>query len=60
MISAELRPELCRYRIDEYEGDLDSVKSIVGYNSQSAKIAERFAWLMISAVVGVAAYSLKI
>lgn len=60
LVAGSARIDRLEYRLDEYEGDLDSVKSIVGYNSQSAKIAERFAWLMISAVVGVAAYSLKI
>lgn len=60
LMAGKQRIDRLEYRLDEYEGDLDSVKGIVGYNSQSAKVAERFAWLMISAIVGVAAYSFKI
>jgi cob(I)alamin adenosyltransferase len=60
LVAGSARIDRLEYRLDEYEGDLDSVKGIVGYNSQSAKVAERFAWLMISAIVGVAVYSFKI
>ena len=54
------RIDRLEYRLDEQEADLDSIKGIVGYNSQSAKIAERFVWIMISAIVGVVAYGFRI
>lgn len=60
LVAGSARIDRLEYRLDEYEGDLDSVKGIVGYNSQSAKVAERFAWIMISAIVGVVAYGFKI
>ena len=60
LVAGSARIDRLEYRLDEYEGDLDSVKGIVGYNSQSAKVAERFAWIMISAIVGVVAYGIKI
>ena len=54
------RIDRLEYRLDEQEADLDSIKGIVGYNSQSAKVAERFVWIMISAIVGVVAYGFRI
>ena len=53
------RIDRLEYRLDEYEGDLDSVKGIVGYNSQSVKIAERFVWILISSIVGLIVYGYK-
>ncbi len=60
LVAGSARIDRLEYRLDEYEGDLDSVKGIVGYNSQSAKVAERFVWIMVSAIVGVVAYGFKI
>lgn len=54
------RIDRLEFRLDEYEGDLDNVKGIVGYNSQSVKIAERFVWILISSVVGLVVYGLKV
>ncbi len=53
------RSGLLEYRLDEYEGDLDSIKQIVGYNAQSVKIAERFVWILISAIIGLATYYVR-
>lgn len=53
------RIDRLEYRLDEQETDLDKVKAIVGYNSQSVKIAERFVWILISAIVGIIMYSYK-
>ena len=53
------RIDRLEYRLDEYEGDLDNVKGIVGYNSQSVKIAERFVWILISSIVGLIVYGYK-
>ena len=44
------RIDRLEYRLDEYEDDLDKVKGIVGYNSQSVKVAERFVWILISSI----------
>ena len=60
LTAGSARIDRLEYRLDEYEGDLDSVKRIVGYNSQSVKIAERFVWILISAIVGIVAYGYKI
>lgn len=60
LVAGSARVDRLEYRLDEYEGDLDNVKSIVGYNSQSVKIAERFVWILISAIVGIVAYGFKI
>jgi len=46
-------------RLDEQEEDIDNLKGIVGYNSQSVKIAERFVWILVSAVIGLAMYGYK-
>ena len=53
------RIDRLEFRLDEQEGDLDKVKAIVGYNSQSVKIAERFVWILISAVVGLVMYGYR-
>lgn len=53
------RIDRLEYRLDEQEGDLDNVKAIVGYNSQSVKIAERFVWILVSAVIGLVMYGYK-
>lgn len=60
LVAGSARIDRLEYRLDEQESDLDNVKSIVGHNSQSAKVAERFVWLMVSAIVGVVAYGFKI
>ena len=53
------RIDRLEFRLDEYEGDLDNVKGIVGYNSQSVKIAERFVWILVSSVVGLIVYGYR-
>jgi len=53
------RIDRLEYRLDEQESDLDKVKGIVGYNSQSVKIAERFVWILVSAIVGIIMYGYK-
>jgi len=53
------RIDRLEFRLDEYEGDLDNVKGIVGYNSQSVKIAERFVWILISSIVGLVMYGYR-
>ena len=53
------RIDRLEYRLDEQEGDLDNVKAIVGYNSQSVKIAERFVWILVSTIIGLIVYGYK-
>lgn len=59
LTAGSARIDRLEYRLDEQEGDLDSVKSIVGYNSQSVKIAERFVWILISSIIGLIAYGYR-
>ena len=60
LVAGSARVDRLEYRLDEYEGDLDNVKSIVGYNSQSVKIAERFVWILISSIIGLIAYGFRV
>jgi len=53
------RVDRLEFRADEQEADTDKLKEIVGYNSQSVKIAERFVWILISAVVGLVMYGFR-
>ena len=53
------RIDRLEYRLDEQEEDIDNLKGIVGYNSQSVKIAERFVWILVSAVIGLVMYGYK-
>ena len=59
LTAGNARIDRLEYRLDEQEADLDSVKSIVGYNSQSVKIAERFVWILISSIIGLIAYGYR-
>lgn len=59
LTAGSLRVDRLEYRLDEQEGDIDNLKEIVGYNSQSVKIAERFVWILVSAVVGLVMYGLR-
>ena len=59
LTAGSARIDRLEYRLDEYEGDLDNVKAIVGYNAQSVKIAERFVWILISSLVGLATYYVR-
>lgn len=53
------RIDRLEYRLDEYEGELDNVKSVVGYNAQSVKIAERFVWILVSTIIGLIVYGYR-
>jgi len=60
LTAGSLRIDRLEYRLDEQETDLDKIKEIVGYNSQTARTAERFVWLLVSALVGIVAYGFKV
>lgn len=59
LVAGSARIDRLEYRLDEQEGDIDGLKSVVGYNSQSVKVAERFVWILISAVVGLVMYGYR-
>ena len=59
LVAGNARIDRLEYRLDEQENDLDKVKNIVGNNSQSVKIAERFVWILVSTVVGLVMYGFK-
>jgi uncharacterized coiled-coil protein SlyX len=60
LVAGSARIDRLEYRLDEQESDIDGLKSIVGYNSQSVKTAERFVWILVSALIGVVMYGLKV
>lgn len=60
LVAGSARIDRLEYRLDEQESDLDKVKSIVGYNSQSVKIAERFVWILVSSIIGLIAYGFRV
>jgi len=60
LVAGSARIDRLEFRLDEQEDDLDKVKRIVGYNTQSVKIAERFVWLLVSAIVGIIAYAYRV
>jgi predicted RNase H-like nuclease (RuvC/YqgF family) len=60
LTAGSARIDRLEYRLDEQEEDIDNLKGIVGYNSQSVKVAERFIWILISAIIGVVAYGYKV
>lgn len=60
LTAGSLRVDRLEYRLDEQEDDLDKIKEIVGYNSKSVKVAERFVWVLVSSLVGIVAYGFKV
>ena len=52
IVASQARTDRLEYRLDEQESDIDSLKSVVGYNAQSVKIAERFVWILLTTLVG--------
>lgn len=53
------RTDRLEFRLDDQEGDIDELKAVTGHNQQSAKIAERFVWILISSIVGLATYYMR-
>ena len=60
LMAGHARVDRLEFRLDEQEQDLDKVKEMVGYNSQTVKAVERFFWVAITAAVGVVAYGFRI
>ena len=59
IMSSNTRIDRLEFRADEAERDMDKLKGIVGYNQQTVKVVERFAWILVSALVGVVMYYFK-
>ena len=59
LVAGAARIDRLEYRLDEKESDIDNLKSVVNYNAQSVKIAERFVWILVSAVVGLVMYGFR-
>ena len=59
LTAVNARTDRLEFRLDEYETDLDTVKGVVGWNERSVKIAERFIWILISSLIGLATYYVR-
>ena len=59
LVAGAARIDRLEYRLDEQEADLDKLKTNVSQNTQSVKTAERFVWILVSALVGVIMYGYK-
>ena len=59
IMSSNARIDRLEFRADESERDMDKVKGIVGYNQNTVRIVERFAWILVSSLVGTVMYFLK-
>lgn len=59
LVAGSARIDRLEYRLDEQESDIDTLKSVVGYNSQSVKVAERFVWILVSTIVGIIMYGYR-
>ena len=59
IMSSNVRIDRLEYRADEAERDMDKLKGIVGYNQNTVRVVERFAWLLVSSLVGTLMYFLK-
>jgi len=59
LVAGAARIDRLEFRLDEQEADLDKLKTNVSQNTQSVKTAERFVWILVSALVGVIMYSFR-
>ena len=59
LVAGSARIDRLEYRLDEQESEIDTLKSDVGQNTQSVKTAERFVWILVSALVGVIMYGFR-
>ena len=59
LVAGAARIDRLEYRLDEQESEIDTLKSDVGQNTQSVKTAERFVWILVSALVGVIMYGFR-
>jgi len=59
LTAGSARIDRLEFRLDEQESDIDGLKAVVGHNSQSAKVAERFVWILVTALVGFISFELR-
>ena len=59
LVAGAARIDRLEFRLDDQENEIDKLKSNVSQNTQSAKTAERFVWILVSALVGVIMYGFK-
>ena len=59
LVAGAARIDRLEFRLDDQENEIDKLKTNVGQNTQSVKTAERFVWLLVSALVGVIMYSFR-
>lgn len=59
LTAGSARIDRLEFRLDEQEGDIDGLKAVVGHNQQSAKVAERFVWILVTALVGFLSFELR-
>lgn len=59
LTAVNARTDRLEFRLDEQEGDIDGLKAVTGHHQQSAKIAERFVWILISSIIGLATYYVR-
>ena len=59
LVAGAARIDRLEFRLDDQENEIDKLKANVGQNTQSVKTAERFVWILVSALVGVIMYGFK-
>ena len=59
IMSSNTRIDRLEFRADESERDMDKIKAVVGYNQNTVRVVERFAWILVSSLVGTVMYFLK-
>jgi cob(I)alamin adenosyltransferase len=59
IMSSNTRIDRLEFRADEAERDMDKIKAVVGYNQNTVRVVERFAWILVSSLVGTVMYFLK-
>ena len=59
IMSSNTRIDRLEFRADESERDMDKMKGIVGYNQNTVRVVERFAWLLVSSLIGTVVYFIK-
>lgn len=59
IMSSNGRIDRLEFRADEQERDMDKMKAVIGYNQNTVRIVERFAWILVSSLVGTVMYFLR-
>ena len=59
IMSSNTRIDRLEFRADEQERDMDKMKGIIGYNQNTVRVVERFAWILVSSLVGTLMYFFK-